>query len=129
MIGIKENVYFQAAKAIGCTQGRIFIQHVLPNIVAPILIIFTINIGGVIISEASLSFLGFGLPLKVPSWGGLLAYSAHFDIKLMEYNSKYGDSYLFFLKLGNCPPYFNPFFNTVIHQLCILINSMKIFIL
>ena len=73
MIGIKENVYFQAAKAIGCTQGRIFIQHVLPNIVAPVLIIFTINIGGVIISEASLSFLGFGLPLKVPSWGGLLS--------------------------------------------------------
>ncbi len=73
VIGIKENVYFQAAKAIGCTQGRIFIQHVLPNIVAPVLIIFTINIGGVIISEASLSFLGFGLPLKVPSWGGLLS--------------------------------------------------------
>ena len=73
VIGIKENVYFQAAKAIGCTQERIFIQHVLPNIVAPVLIIFTINIGGVIISEASLSFLGFGLPLKVPSWGGLLS--------------------------------------------------------
>ena len=73
VIGIKENVYFQAAQAIGCTQGRIFIQHVLPNIVAPVLIIFSINIGGVIISEASLSFLGFGLPLKVPSWGGLLS--------------------------------------------------------
>ncbi len=73
VIGIKENVYFQAAKAIGCTQGRIFIQHVLPNIVAPVIIIFTINIGGVIISEASLSFLGFGLPFSVPSWGGLLS--------------------------------------------------------
>ena len=73
VIDIKENVYFQAAKAIGCTQGRIFILHVLPNIVAPVIIIFTINIGGVIISEASLSFLGFGLPLKVPSWGGLLS--------------------------------------------------------
>ena len=73
VIGIKENVYFQAAKAIGCSQGRIFIRHVLPNIMAPVMIIFTINVGGVIISEASLSFLGFGLPLKIPSWGGLLS--------------------------------------------------------
>ena len=40
---------------------------------APVMIIFTINVGGVIISEASLSFLGFGLPLKIPSWGGLLS--------------------------------------------------------
>ena len=73
VIGIKENVYFQAAKAIGCSQGRIFIRHVLPNIMAPVMIIFTINVGGGIISEASLSFLGFGLPLKIPSWGGLLS--------------------------------------------------------
>ena len=40
---------------------------------APVIIIFTINIGGVIISEASLSFLGFGLPAQVPSWGGMLS--------------------------------------------------------
>ena len=45
----------------------------LPNIAAPVIIIFTINIGAVIISEASLSFLGFGLPIKVPSWGGMLS--------------------------------------------------------
>ena len=48
-------------------------RHVLPNIVPPVIIIFSINIGAVIISEASLSFLGFGLPLKVPSWGGMLS--------------------------------------------------------
>ena len=73
VIGVKENVYFQAAVAIGCSQARILVRHVLPNIAAPVIIIFTINIGAVIISEAALSFLGFGLPVKVPSWGGMLS--------------------------------------------------------
>ena len=73
VIGVKENVYFQAAGAIGCTKRRILMRHVLPNIMPVAIIIFSINIGGVIISEASLSFLGFGLPPNVPSWGGMLS--------------------------------------------------------
>ena len=73
VIGIKENDYFLAARAVGTPTGQILIRHVLPNIMAPIIIIFSINIGGVIIAEASLSFLGFGLPIKVPSWGGMLS--------------------------------------------------------
>ena len=73
VIGIKENDYFQAAEAIGCSKWRILARHVLPNIMAPIIIIFSINIGAVIISEASLSFLGFGLPARIPSWGGMLS--------------------------------------------------------
>ncbi len=73
VIGIKENDYFLAAKAVGTPTSLILIRHVLPNIMAPILIVFSINIGGVIIAEASLSFLGFGLPVEIPSWGGLLS--------------------------------------------------------
>ena len=73
VIGIKENDYFLAAKAVGTPTPQILIHHVLPNIMPVIIIIFTINIGGVIISEASLSFLGFGLPIQVPSWGGMLS--------------------------------------------------------
>ena len=73
VIGVKENDYFLAAKAVGVPMTQILIRHVLPNIMAPIIIIFSINIGGVIIAEASLSFLGFGLPVKVPSWGGMLS--------------------------------------------------------
>ena len=73
VVGVKENVYFQAAEAIGSTWWRTLIRHVLPNIAAPVIIIFTINVGGVIISEAALSFLGFGLPISVPSWGGMLS--------------------------------------------------------
>ena len=56
-----------------CTWWRTLIRHVLPNIAAPVIIIFTINVGGVIISEAALSFFGFGLPISVPSWGGMLS--------------------------------------------------------
>ena len=73
VIGVKENDYFLAAKAVGTPTSQILIRHVLPNIMAPIIIVFSINIGGVIIAEASLSFLGFGLPVEIPSWGGLLS--------------------------------------------------------
>ena len=73
VIDIKENDYFLAAKAVGTPTTQILLRHVLPNIVAPLIIIFSINIGGVIISEASLSFLGFGLPPNIPSWGGMLS--------------------------------------------------------
>ena len=73
VIGVKENDYFLAAKAVGTPTSQILVRHVLPNIMAPVIIFFSINIGGVIISEASLSFLGFGLPPEVPSWGGMLS--------------------------------------------------------
>ena len=65
--------FSEAAEAIGITKWRTLIRHVLPNIAAPVIIIFTINVGAVIISEAALSFLGFGLPVSVPSWGGVLS--------------------------------------------------------
>ena len=73
VIGIKENDYFQSAVTIGASKWRILLRHVLPNIAAPIIVVFSINVGGVIISEAALSFLGFGLPIEIPSWGGLLS--------------------------------------------------------
>ena len=65
--------YFQAAKAIGSPPLRTILRHVLPNIMAPMIVIFTVTIGGVIMAEASLSFLGFGLPPDVASWGGMLS--------------------------------------------------------
>jgi peptide/nickel transport system permease protein len=72
-IAIKENTYIEAARSIGCSNTKILIQHILPNIMAPIIILFTISVGNVILIEASLSFLGFGLPPDVPSWGGMLS--------------------------------------------------------
>ena len=73
VIGIKESDYFTAAQAVGTPTRLTLVRHLLPNIMAPIIIIFSINVGGVIIAEASLSFLGFGLPASVPSWGGMLS--------------------------------------------------------
>ena len=62
VIGVKQNAYFQAAQAIGSSRWRSMLRHVLPNIAAPLIVVFSINVGSVIIAEASLSFLGFGLP-------------------------------------------------------------------
>ena len=73
VIGIKENVYFEAGDAIGSTTWRMLTRHVLPNIAPPIIIVFSISIGGYILSAAALSFLGFGLPPDVPDWGGMLS--------------------------------------------------------
>ena len=73
VIVIKENDYIAAAAATGNRKLRTVLRHVLPNIVAPVSIIYSINIGYIILDEAALSFLGFGLPLEVPSWGGMLS--------------------------------------------------------
>jgi len=72
-ISVKENDYVQAATAIGCSTLRVLMQHILPNVMAPIIIIFTLAVGGAILSEASLSFLGLGIPPPAPSWGGMLS--------------------------------------------------------
>ena len=73
VIGIKENDYFLAARSIGSPGTSTLMRHVLPNIMPVVIIIFSISVGGVIMAEASLSFLGFGLPPNIPSWGGLLS--------------------------------------------------------
>jgi len=66
-------MYIEATKAIGASVTRVITRHVLPNIMPGLIIIFTINIGGAILAEATLSFLGFGIPPPVPSWGGMLS--------------------------------------------------------
>ena len=73
VIGIKENVYFEAAEAIGNSKWRTFIRHVIPNVMPVVIIAFSISIGGVILGIASLSFLGYGLPFSIPEWGGMLS--------------------------------------------------------
>ena len=73
VIGIKENDYFLAARAIGSPSAATLMRHVLPNIMPVVVIIFSITVGGVILSLASLSFLGFGLPPGSPDWGSLLS--------------------------------------------------------
>lgn len=70
---IKNNTYVDAVRSMGARQYRILLRHVLPNVMAPLIIIFTVSMGGVILSEATLSFLGLGIPPPEPSWGGMLS--------------------------------------------------------
>jgi peptide/nickel transport system permease protein len=76
VISIKENVYINASQAIGCSSARILLRHILPNIIAPLIIIFSLQLGNSIMMEATISFLGFGIPPPAPSWGGMLSGSA-----------------------------------------------------
>lgn len=73
VIGIRANPYLEAARAIGCNTRRILLKHVLPNVLAPMIILFTITVGAAILIEASISFLGFGIPPPTPTWGGMLS--------------------------------------------------------
>ena len=73
VIGIKENDYFLAARAIGSNSATTLRRHVLPNVMPIVIISFSITIGGVMLTEAAVSFLGFGLSREIPSWGGLLS--------------------------------------------------------
>lgn len=73
VISIEGNAYLEAARAIGAPARNILARHILPNIMAPILIIFTLVMGAAILAEATLSFLGLGIPPPMPSWGGMLS--------------------------------------------------------
>lgn len=76
VMSIKENAYLSAARAVGCSTRRMVFRHILPNIAAPLIISFSLSVPGVILGEAGLSFLGFGIPPPAPSWGGMLSGNA-----------------------------------------------------
>jgi len=73
---MRENVYVDAARAIGAPTRRILLRHIFPNIAPPIIIQFSGNMAGMIMQEAGLSFLGYGIPPPLPSWGGMLGGTA-----------------------------------------------------
>ena len=74
-LSLMQNPYIEAARAIGAGHARVILCYVLPNVMATILILATIGLGTVILAEAGLSFLGFGIPPPYPSWGGMLSGS------------------------------------------------------
>jgi peptide/nickel transport system permease protein len=75
VLSVRENMYVHAAQSIGCSTGRILWRHILPNIMPPIIVLFTTRVGAVILVESGLSFLGLGVPPPTPTWGGLLSGS------------------------------------------------------
>jgi len=72
-LSIREREFIYSARTIGCSNFRIVFRHILPQIVPPLLVLSTLQIGAVIILEAALSFLGLGVQPPAPSWGNLLA--------------------------------------------------------
>jgi peptide/nickel transport system permease protein len=75
VIGIRNQPYMEAARCIGCGHLHIIRHYVLPNVAAPIIILATVQLGAVILAEATLSFLGFGVKPPMPAWGSMLSGS------------------------------------------------------
>lgn len=73
VISLREKEFVESARAIGSTDRRIITSHILPNIVAPVIVIASFAVSHAIIAEASLSFLGLGVPASITTWGGMLA--------------------------------------------------------
>jgi peptide/nickel transport system permease protein len=71
-LSIKEREYIQAAKVLGMSNLRIMFVHLLPNVIVPVIVSATLGIGGAILTESALSFLGLGVQPPSPSWGNIL---------------------------------------------------------
>lgn len=70
---LRERDFVQAARALGARDVRIIVRHILPNVAAPVLVIWTLEVARVILMESALSFLGLGVPPPTPTWGRMLA--------------------------------------------------------
>ncbi len=72
-LALREQEFVQAARALGARDGRIIARHILPNVLAPVMVIWTLEVARVILMESALSFLGLGVPPPTPTWGRMLA--------------------------------------------------------
>jgi peptide/nickel transport system permease protein len=75
-LSLREMPFVEAARAGGMSEWRVAVRHVLPNTMAPLIVLGTAQLGSAILTEASLSFLGLGVPEPYPSWGRMLSESA-----------------------------------------------------
>jgi len=75
-MSVKENVYVEAVQALGASRWRVILQHIIPNVAAPYIIMLTATLGAAILAEAALSYLGLGAAEPTPSWGLMLSGSA-----------------------------------------------------
>ena len=72
VLSLREREYVMAARALGAPSGRLLLRHLLPGLAGPLAVQATFGVGGIIIAEAALSFLGLGAPPPTPSWGNML---------------------------------------------------------
>jgi peptide/nickel transport system permease protein len=75
VIGVREHMYVHAAQSVGASVPRILWRHILPNVMPPIIVLFTTRVGTVILAESGLAFLGLGVPPPSPTWGAMLSGS------------------------------------------------------
>ena len=75
VVSVREHMYVHAAQSTGASSLRILWKHVLPNVLPPIIVLFTTRVGSVILAESGLSFLGLGVPPPAPTWGSMLSGS------------------------------------------------------
>lgn len=73
VLSVKENDYIQAVRATGASDVRIISRHILPNVVAPIIVLATLGMAGALLAASALSFLGLGAQPPMPDWGAILA--------------------------------------------------------
>lgn len=72
VMAAKELEYVQAGYSLGLPDGRLLLRHILPNVIAPALVVASLETGRIILMEASLTFLGLGVPSSIPTWGSML---------------------------------------------------------
>ena len=72
VLAVREREFVEAARAMGATNVRILTRHILPNIIQPVMVQAAMGMAGTILAEATLSFLGLGVPPPMPSWGVML---------------------------------------------------------
>ena len=77
-LAVREKAYVDAARSLGGPSAWIVGRHILPNVSASLIVVATFGVAGAILTEAGLSFLGLGVPLHIPSWGGMLAEGRQF---------------------------------------------------
>ncbi|HOW54913.1 MAG TPA: ABC transporter permease [Syntrophorhabdaceae bacterium] len=99
ILSIKNKEYVMAAKAQGLGESRIIFRHVLPNAVSPVYVVATLGIGGAILTESALSFLGIGVQPPTPSWGNILT-QAKDNIEVAWWLSLYPGLAIFFTVMG-----------------------------
>ena len=75
VLSVRENPYVHASQSTGASLPRILWKHILPNVMAPVIVLFTTRVGAVILAESGLAFLGLGVPPPAPTWGGMLSGS------------------------------------------------------
>lgn len=75
ILRVKQEDYIEAAKAVGCSDLRVIVRHILPNSIYPILIMASLDIGAIVLAAAALSFLGLGAPTGYADWGQMINYS------------------------------------------------------